>query len=176
MGFSILLFFVILPLTTLCLLLAAIFKNRAPLKAIVYIWGFLFFIIFLSIVLNFFTSKKVLRLKHYYGEYVIDRDFFSGKQADWQYNTFRFEITKADSIFFYITNEREVLEVYKGIMVPTQSSYHSARLNIEFDEPVHHVFSSTPTTHRQVWGFYLVFNSPQFHNMYFRKGRWKALN
>ena len=34
---------------------------------------------------------------------------------------------------------------------------------------------SDPTIYRKVWGFFLVFNSPQFNNMYFRKGKWKEI-
>jgi hypothetical protein len=37
-----------------------------------------------------------------YGNYVIDRDICSGKQADWQYNHYRFKITEENkNIFLY---------------------------------------------------------------------------
>lgn len=34
---------------------------------------------------------------------------------------------------------------------------------------------SDPTIYRKVWGFFLVFNSLEFNNMYFRKGKWKEI-
>ena len=110
----------------------------------------------------------------FYGEYIIDRDYFSGKQADWQYNNFRFEIKENDSIYFYITNGKLIKESYKGT-ISTVAPYQSARLKIRMDLPTHHVLNSNPTIYRESWGFYMVFNSPKFHNMYFRKGEWKEI-
>jgi len=47
-----------------------------------------------------FTAKKTVTKKDIYGSYTIDRSKFAGQQADWQYNHFRFEITKDQQFFF----------------------------------------------------------------------------
>ena len=43
------------------------------------------------------------------------------------------------------------------------------------EEPNHHILIENPTTYRQVWNFYLVFNSKKFNNVFFKKGNWKPL-
>ena len=35
-------------------------------------------------------KKNIIDKSDFYGEYKIDRNYFSGKQADWQYNNSRF--------------------------------------------------------------------------------------
>ena len=32
-----------------------------------------------------------------------------------------------------------------------------------------------PTTYRSAWSFYLVFYSPKFNNVYFKKGSWESI-
>jgi len=121
-----------------------------------------------------FYSKKVLKKSDFYEEYIIDRDYFSGKQSDWQYNNFRFEIKGNDSIYFYVTDEQIINETYKGT-ISTLAPYKSARLVIEMEKPTNHVLTTNPTIYREVWDFFMVFNSPKFHSMYFRKGEWKEI-
>lgn len=100
--------------------------------------------------------------------------FFSGKQSDWQYNTFRFTIKKNDSIYFNITDKDKIIKTYKG-KIDTNEIYESKRLIIKMEEPNHHILIENPTTYRQVWNFYLVFNSKKFNNVFFKKGNWKPL-
>lgn len=122
------------------------------------------------------TSKEVLDKKDYYGEYIINRDYFSGKQSDWQYNHYRFKILKNDSLYFYITNNERIIKIIKGkIAVTNKDDYESQRLIINLDYPTHHILSSNPTTYRSSWSFYLVFNSPKFNNVFFKKGKWEKL-
>lgn len=118
--------------------------------------------------------KKILDRSDYYGEYVIDRNYFYGKQADWQYSNFRFEIKENDSLYFYVTDGKKINKTYKGT-ISTIAPYGSARLMIEMEKPTHHILESNPIIYREVWGFFMVFNSPKFHNMYFRKGEWKEI-
>jgi hypothetical protein len=120
------------------------------------------------------NQKIILEQSDFYGEYTIDRNYFSGTQADWQYNNFRFEIKNNDSIFFYVTEGKIVNQTYKG-KISSVAPYKSARLIIEMEEPTHHILTSNPTIYREAWDFFMVFNSPKFHNMYFRKGEWKDI-
>ncbi len=65
-------------------------------------------------------------------------------------------------------------ETYKG-KISTLTPHESARLVIEMQKPTHHILTTNATIYRQVWDFFMVFNSPKFHNMYFRKGEWKKI-
>jgi len=66
------------------------------------------------VIIQWLTAKTELEKKDYYRNYIVNRDYFQGKQADWQYNSFRFEIKENDSIYFNITNKEKILKRYKG--------------------------------------------------------------
>ena len=139
---------------------------------IIYALGIVYVII-MSII-SLLAKKKVLDKSDFYGEYSIDRNYFSGKQADWQYNSFRFEIKKNDSIFFHVTNGAKIRKTYKGT-ISSSTPYESARLMIKMEKPNHHILKSNPTIYREAWGFFMVFKSQKFNNMYFRKANWKEI-
>ncbi|GAA4905314.1 hypothetical protein [Mucilaginibacter defluvii] len=120
------------------------------------------------------TAKVKLTRNDYYGEYVIGRAFFPGIWADWQYNSFRFEIKKNDSVYFFVTDKERLIKTYKG-KISTVNPYGSERLIIQMDKPGHHVLNANPTVYRSRTGFYLVFNSPRYKNMFFIKAKWKRL-
>jgi len=128
-----------------------------------------------GLLLHTVFSKKILAKSDYYGQYIVDRSYFRGKQADWQYNSFRFEIKDNDSLYFYETNRDTILQTYTGT-IRTNKSLHSEVLVINMREPTHHVVSGNPIIYCETWGFYLVFTSPKFKNMYFRKGTWKRID
>ena len=149
------------------------------LRYMLYFWAFTFIAIIILFgifgVLNFFSSKTILSPDDYRGSYVINREYFKGMQSDWQYNHYRFIITNEDSIFFYETDNEKIIKIHKG-KVCYSENYKSTRLKINSLEPKHHVLNSNPTTYRNIWDFYLVFNSPKFNNMYFKKGKWRPIN
>ena len=166
--------FYILPISIILFIVWIITKKKIFGIALIGMWCVLLIMCILSVILQPFYTKKVLDKSDYYGEYVIDRNYFSGKQADWQYNNFRFEIKENDSLYFYVTDGKEINETYKGT-ISTISPYESARIMIEMGKPTHHILETNPTIYREVWSFFMVFNSPKFHNMYFRKGEWKEI-
>ncbi|MGS0527657.1 hypothetical protein ACU8V7_23210 [Zobellia nedashkovskayae] len=150
-------------------------KSEDKGKAIL---GFYFIIIvFISIlsIISVLSKKKVLEKSDFYGEYTVDRNYFPGKQADWQYNNFRFEIKENNSIYFHVTDGEKINKIYKG-NISTLAPYKSARLVIKMDGPNHHILATNPTIYRQAWGFYLVFKSQKFNNMCFRKNVWKPID
>lgn len=149
-------------------------KTESSGKIILTLYAIGFSSILLLWIIGTLNQKKVLEKSDFYGEYIIDRDYFSGKQADWQYNNFRLEIKENDSIYFYVTNGKLIKETYKGA-ISTVAPYQSARLKMKMDLPTHHVLNSNPTIYRESWDFFMVFNSQKFHNMYFRKGEWKEI-
>ncbi len=176
-GFNLFFIFILVPLTGILLLIWLISRKKIIAKTIGFIWLAILGLVILVSTLNWFSSKTELDKEDYYGEYVIDRDYFKGRQTDWQYNHFRFKITKKDSIFFYLTDKAKILKTYRGTIKTTNPrNYCSARLIIEMEHPTHHILTSNTTTYRSAWDFYLVFKSPKFYNVFFEKGKWKRIN
>lgn len=130
--------------------------------------------IFLLSIISFFNSKKELEKEDLYGDYVIDRDKFAGKQADWQYNHYRYRITEDNKIFFYITEKEKIIKTIQG-KVEIYEGYASPRLKITFDEPFH-IIDNNPTLYREVWSFYYVFYSDKYQNVFFKKGTWSSID
>ena len=173
-GFNLFFIFILVPLTGILLIVGLLTKKRLIGKMLGFIWLGIFGLVFLSGIIQWLNSKTELEKEDYHGEYIINRDYFEGEQTDWQYEHFRFEITEEDSLFFYVTDREKILKTFRGT-IKTTSPYRSARLMIEMDEPTHHILSSNPTTYRSAWDFYLVFESPKFHNLFFEKGKWKPI-
>lgn len=173
-GFNLFFIFILVPLTGILLIAGLITKKRLIGKMLGFIWLGIFGLVFLSGIIQWLNSKTELEKEDYHGEYIINRDYFEGEQTDWQYEHFRFEITEEDSLFFYVTDREKILKTFRGT-IKTTAPYRSARLMIEMDEPTHHILSSNPTTYRSAWDFYLVFESPKFHNLFFEKGKWKPI-
>ncbi len=167
--------FILAPLTGILLFAWWGTQNKIYGKIVGYFYLGLFGLFILGTIKHLLTDKKELKKKDYYGEYVVNHDYFSGSQADWQYNNFRFEIKDNDSIFFYVTDKEKILKTYRGTITTTKP-YSSERLIINMEQPTHHIMTSNPTTYRSAWSFYLVFYSPKFNNVYFKKGQWKSLN
>ena len=174
-GFNLFFIFIIVPLTAITLLIWLVTGRKSLGKSVLYtVLGICVFVIFLMTV-RFLTAKTVLKKDDFYGKYVIDRHFFKGKQVDWQYDNFRFEIKDNDSIFFYVTNKNQILKKYSGT-IETSDNYKSERLIIRMNQPTHHILTTNPTIYRSSWTFYVVFNSPKFSNVFFKKGKWKPID
>ncbi len=167
------LFFI--PLTILLLILWLITRKKIIVKILRYFWFGLIVIFCIGIIIKLLTDKKQLDKEDYYGEYIINRDYFPGRQTDWQYNNFRFEIKENDSIYFYIIDKEKILKTFRG-KIKTTKSYSSERLILNMEQPTHHIIISNPTTYRSAWHFYLVFHSSKFYNVYFKKGKWKPID
>ncbi|RYD51945.1 MAG: hypothetical protein EOP52_07105 [Sphingobacteriales bacterium] len=174
-GFGLFVVFILLPFTGLLLILWLATRRKFFGQIVGSLWLAVIGLIALLYALHWLTDKTELEQSDYYGSYVIDRSFFPGKQADWQYNHFRFEIKSNDSIYFYVTDQAQVRQTYQGA-ISTTRNYISARLKLQMEQPSHHILQSDPTTYRSAWSFYLVFNSPRFNSVYFKKGTWKPIS
>lgn len=174
-GFNLFFLFIIVPLTGILFVTWLLTRKKIFGMLIGVIWLGIFGLVFLAGIIQWLTTKTELEKKDYYGQYIVNREYFPGKQADWQYNNFRFEIKENDSIYFYVTNQEQIIRRYEGTITTTQS-YRSERLIINMKQPTHHIMTSFPTTYRNAWSFYLVFFSPKFNNVYFKKGKWKPLD
>jgi len=121
------------------------------------------------VVFNRINSKIRLNQDDLRGDYVIDRDFFKGPNADWQYNTFRFTITEKDSLYFYVTYKYgKVLKTYAG-KVKMHTEYVSDRMEFVFGDSTHPILKEQPCIYRSTWDFYVVLHSPVYGNMFFIK-------
>lgn len=171
-----LLVLILLFIPTLLLLLIWLFtKKKIFIKITGFIWlGFLGLILLMCMV-SIFTTKKEITKDDIYGEYIIDRNKCSGKQADWQYNHYRFKITEDNKIYFYITENEKVIKTITGTVEIKEYYTPSPRLKINFDEPRFHILKENPTLYREIWTFYYVFYSDKFGNMFFTKGKWKSI-
>jgi hypothetical protein len=167
----------ILPLTIILLVAWLLTKKKVFRKILGYFWLGLFGLFILGTIIKLLTDPKKLNKKDYYGEYIINRDYFKGIQTDWQYDHFRFTIKENDSIYFYVTDKKKILKVYRGTINTTDpNQYISDRLKINMEQPTHRIMTSNPTTYRSAWSFYLVFYSPKFNNIFFKKGKWKPID
>lgn len=173
-GFNLFFIFILVPATIILLLVWLFSKKQIFGKTLGIVWLSILSLALFSYIVQALTSKKELKKKDYYGQYIVDRGFFAGKQADWQYNNFRFEITENDSIYFYVTKNEKILQTFRGTIATTQP-YSSERLIINMQQPTHHIVASNPTTYRSAWSFYLVFESSKFNNVYFKKGQWTPI-
>ncbi len=150
-------------------------KQSKTKKTVKLIWLGVTFLVLFLVVLNVCTSKVILEKSDFYGGYVVDRDFFSGENADWQYSRYRFEIKENDSLYFYVIESEKVLKTYVAA-IQEVVPHSSARLKLKENNSYYHVLNSSPTIYREPWGFYLVFNSPFYGNMFFRKGEWGSID
>lgn len=107
MGFGFNLFFIFIPLPLTIILLIGWLLTKRKIFGIIsgLIWLGIFGLIIVSQIIMWLSKPISLNKKDYYGTYVVNRKYFRGYQADWQYESFRFEIKDNDSIYFYITNK-----------------------------------------------------------------------
>ena len=176
-GFNLFFVFILVPLIGILLVIWLVTRKKIFGKTVGLIWLGIFGLALFSGTVQWLTAKTELKKKDYHGQYIVNRDYFPGTQADWQYENFRFEIKDNDSIYFYATDKEKILKIYRGTITATDpSQYSSERLIINMNQLTHHILTSNPTTYRSAWRFYLVFSSPKFDNVYFKKGQWKPLD
>jgi len=154
-------------------------KSQAEINHILKAWliviGILISLPLLAFLISPLTTKMIVDPSDIYGEYVIDREMFKGKQTDWQYDHYRFEIKKDNTLLFYVTDKEKILKTHKG-HVTFLAPYASSRIVIHINQPRHHILESNPTMYREIWSFYYVFESKYYGNMFFKKGEWEEID
>jgi hypothetical protein len=168
-------FIFFLAISILLWILKLIFKKKIFSTLNIGLWITFLILPFLIMILNFFNSKTQLDKEDIYGNYIINREKCAGKQADWQYNHYRFKITEDDKIFFYITEKENILKTIEGT-VSYNIGYASPHIELNFEEPKFHILIENPTLYREIWTFYYVFESSKYGNMFFTKGKWKKID
>jgi hypothetical protein len=174
-GFNLFCVFLLLPLTLLLVTGWGITGKNIFAKATGLMWGGVLLLVVLTTIGKMLAPSPFLKKNDFYGDYFIDRECFPGKQADWQYESFRFVISSDDVINFYEMRKGQEIKFYRGF-ISTVEPEHSARLVLHMQQPTHHILSTDPTIYRNNGSFYLVFDSPKFKNVFFKKGEWQPLS
>ncbi|MDI9875969.1 hypothetical protein [Flectobacillus rivi] len=152
-------------------------KKKIYIWLLVMLWGVVGILLLFSKRGSSPEEKLVnipIEKKHYYGSYVIAREFFSGDQVDWQYNHFRFEIKDNDSIYFHLTNGAKINKTHRGGISTTKLDSNE-NLMLHMDTPTHHILKTNPRLYFKDNELFLVFKSKKYHNVYFKKGEWKEI-
>ena len=170
MGFGFNLFvFPFLVFSTIGLIIIFIIsKNKTWLKILAGIWIFIVLLFVNASLTSKFHKPFIVTKELTVGTYRIDKSFYPGKNADWQYDHFRFKISPNDSLYFYVINNDTAINVFKGKL--SYSTGTQATWIIQTDT-THHVIKYPPTLYRERHNFYHVFRSDKYGNMFFRKQR-----
>jgi hypothetical protein len=133
------------------------------------------FLLFISGIILIGVScrgKQNFVVNDIYGEYVIDETKFSGFESYWQYDHYRFEIKKDNSFVFYSTEDSIITRTDIGtVSFPT--SFGIPTLEINVSHPRCHIINDEPQIVKNGNSFDLVFHSPIYGNVFFKKGKWK---
>jgi len=132
-------------------------------------FGIVFLICAIIYSIHFFTDRTDVTQKDIYGNYIIDKSKYPGKEANWQYDHFRFEITRQDSILFYVTDKKTIIKTYRGKVQYSQKG----RIILNVNLPRSEVIVDTPILYRNIFSFYYVFHSKYYNNVFFKKGDWE---
>lgn len=156
-GFNLFFVFILLPLTFILLLVWSISGKVIFGKITLILWLGLIGLVVLSGAVRAPSTKDTLNKSDFYSHYIIDRKRYPGMQADWQYESFRFQINSDNTIDFYVMNKGTILETFKGRFATTKP-YSSETPIVNMEQPTHHILSTSPTVYRISGGFYLVLN------------------
>ena len=106
-----------------------------------------------------------------YGIYRVDPAFFPGPQADWQHDHYRITVAEDRTITLTERYDGGGAVAFSGRYEFIEGYIAAPRLCILPDQFIHHLLSDNPTLYRENWGFYYVFHSPEYGNVFFRKER-----
>ncbi|MGJ8642303.1 MAG: hypothetical protein ACSHX9_02750 [Luteolibacter sp.] len=97
------------------------------------------------------------------GHYEIDRSRYPGKQANWQHATYSLEITSTQ----VIVRDTRTKTTWKSAI----EWYYQPEYRWKFADSTnrHHIISEGPAIYRESFGYYYVFRSPLYGDMFFLK-------
>ena len=170
------LFVLFLIISIILFLLNLIFKNKIFRDLNIGLWLLFISIPVILLIESFLNSKTNVEKEDIYGNYIINRNKCKGKQADWQYNHYRFKITNDNKIYFYVTDKERIVKSFTGKIEINSYSNPSTLFKINFEEPIFHILQENPTLYRETWTYYYVLHSQKYGNMFFTKGNWENIN
>ena len=116
--------------------------------------------------------KVTLDKEDIYGTYRVDPDLYPGPQADWQRDHYNLTIAEDGTIALRERYDNGGNQTFSGRYEFKEGYASAPRLRIPNDVYIHHIVSDSPTLYRERWGFYYVFRSHRYGNMFFRKVGW----
>lgn len=184
-GIAILFYVIMLPASGILLLTWILtyikWKKHYALFILLSIWTLFILGTGLLWITESYFKPMIVTQQDIYGTYVIDTEKFPGKQADWQYENFRFTITQNNELIFesHIYDNKWRADTVKvsyssGYFDLDKNEYCNRKIRIHSDSTSHHIIRDNPTLYRESFNsFYYVFESEKFGNVFFRKGQWK---
>lgn len=124
------------------------------------------FIILANITGRWPVLRK-LSPKDIYGVYRIDRGFYPGPNADWQYEHYQFEI-KVNTLTLTEIDDDGARHQYPWELVWSDVNTRRALWSAKKAKK-HHLHFESPQLFRSYGSFYYVIRSDKFGNMFFRK-------
>lgn len=169
MGFGFNLFgFPILLLTIVGLIiLFVVSKKKIALKILGGLFGLTILVFILGSIADYYRTPIRLTKHDIVGEYRIDTTFYPGTNASWQYDHFKFYITKKNNIIFVSMKEKEIPKTFYKHRI--KYSEGPPDLWSVVSDSTHHIIKNQPTLYRGHDKFYYVFHSDKFGNVFFRK-------
>jgi len=120
----------------------------------------------MGLIKSFLNTPIKLTKAKIIGEYRIDTHFYSLKNAKWQYDHFWFKIIPADSIYFYVLDGKGRITKYVNKISWSDGPpfLWNTHVNSDFN-----YLKFPGNLHRGHAGFYYVYSSEKYGNMFFRK-------
>lgn len=173
-GFNLMFIFVLLPVSGVLFFLWITSQKKIFVQILGLIWLGVIGLIALVSILEMLSNENGIKKSKIYGQYVIDRTKFPGKQANWQYDNYRFEINKNNELIFNQTNRNNIIKS-DTFEIEFVENYISDRIKFKLNSNRHHIINSNPTLYRKTWSFHYVFYSEKFGNVFFTKRKWKPI-
>jgi hypothetical protein len=141
-------------------------KSNKHLFIVLKIWLLPTSVIATLLMLGWLNSLMHVDRAKIVGTYEVDSNFYPGKNADWQKSHFRFQIKKDDTfiLFSRLADKSEKQYIGKVTWANEATEKWSVKMLNQ-----HHVIDHHPVLYRERFGFYYVFRSKSFGNMFFRK-------
>ncbi len=158
----------------LVILLSGKGKRKAAIRVILMMYGVGSGLLILGemtlVTVSSINSPMSVDRSDVIGTYKVDKNMFTGPQANWQHDHFTMTITDEDTLILRSLDINGAWHEYMRPIVPVQGAHsYLWRFSTEGDSTMHHILINTPTLHRQQWSFYYSFQSPRFGTVFFRK-------
>lgn len=117
-----------------------------------------------------FNSDGGIKESRIIGKYVVNTNVLPGKNADWQYEHYKLEVTK-DKYLVVSFYDKGTLMSKDSVEYTFVKRFVSDRIKI-LGPSQHHFFQDNPTLYRKGSSFTYRFFSKKYGNVYFRKKKW----
>lgn len=163
------LFILLFCISSIFIIIYFVTKRKIFIKLFVGYWLTLVLLFLSLLIVGLVNSPTSVDKDDLYGEYVIDKNMFKGKNADWQSEHFSFEIKENDEFVFFEYYDNGIVKSKHTGNVEFVEGYASPHLRLSQVNPEHQIFDSEPLLVRNNWNFYYVFKSKKFGNVFFKK-------